>query len=1061
MPEPYLERARKLLALLRDPETRGRGLEQARELAHRTRTGEEKELLVRPVEVEPAASIDVLTLPSIFAPEDWGRTFLRGLLSSRDRDAWRGRAVVEVGAGSGWVSIALARFTPVAKIFALDLNPQAAVATEINAWLAGKDADGRLVAEKVEPGVSDLLSVLEKRDVVVDLVCGNIPQVLSPEEAARAHALIGEGEPKAAPRVAGSPKTSVILLDQVISENAPASVLRMLGDYTPPRGTFEDVLSLGLIAKVLENAFPRLKPEGRIVLSLAGRPGFDVLRWVFARWGYSPRVLTKARIPQDPSTDITPFARAEEATDRRFSFFSSRESREPISARDACERRARDEPVFHDLYVVEGRPYRHLASDGARRFLGARRLPYTQDPGTELDGLREEASVYFTTHLRLRARADEVFVAPSRGELLKAIALASTEADDLIILDRALEAHAADFARAGREVRVVDPPLERPLHEVMAARKRDPKSAEKRARLVVASLGTREKPVSLDPEQFRSLVGASRDSGAVLVLDRTFAPIASLKRETDEVTQMLDGLWRSEGAIVTVDLAEHLRLSQPEPGFPLALALVGPHYGSMQRIGDATWSRAPTVVQAAHRHLLSVLNERYRGPRGGPKTDSGSWNDTSVIPRESRLAEEVARMPAFTELPEVRPGAKHRRIRLDFGESEFEVSDRLRSGLLEGLSTRDSKRLDVGAREAAASYFERSRGIAAGAALVKPDEIVLGAGAQALVSATIAAARSLGGGRPPLVILPRPFYGLFPAVIVAAGGELAPVSSAFDFYGRMRLDEDELRFRFDRAKGRQAVLLLANPNNPTGAYHERGSLERVLEIAAKREAIALVDEVFFCLRHGASRASLPGAKPEPGSARAPDPPASALEIARAKPELAHRLVVVDSLSKTFAAGGARVGFAWARDLALRAALTAAVAPPPPGGVGAARSQLADFEGDLAAHVGWLRERAQRTLAVLRELHLEAITPEGGLFVSVDFTPFERRTWVGTDIWGHEAHEPRPALSDFRRTLAEAAGLVVSPDFWSGWSLPHRRLVFSIEGIDTALVRLRAFATVLR
>src|SRR5205814_8868685 len=134
--------------------------------------------------------------------------------------------------------------------------------------------------------------------------------------------------------------------------------------------------------------------------------------------------------------------------------------------------------------------------------------------------------------------------------------------------------------------------------------------------------------------------------------------------------------------------------------------------------------------------------------------------------------------------------------------------------------------------------------------------------------------------------------------------------------------------------------------------------------------------------------------------------------------------------------------------------------PSPGALGAAREQLGEFEQDLAAHVEWLATRVRPLLAVLRELQLGVLVPEGGLFLAADLSPLEERTWVGTDIWGHEARQPRPAASDFRGTLAEAAGLLVSPDHWAGWSLPHRRLVFSIGELDEAIVRLRAFSTVL-
>ena len=936
----YLERARELLLLLRDPATRALGEEAATELERRSASGEETELVFRRVAVEGAGELRVLTLPSVFAPEEWGRTFLRGLLA-RPRESYRGKRVVELGAGSGWVSIALARATEVERIYAFDLNPHAAIVTEINAHLNG-------VADRVEAAVSDLLGAL--KGVTVDLVCGNIPQVLAPEAVARAHEL---------------------------TEDAPARVLRMLGDYTPPTGNYEDVLSLGLIATALERTLEHLSPEGRIVLNLAGRPGFDVIRWVFARWGYALHVLLKDTIPQDPGTDITPFARAEEETGRSSSFYAARGG-ERISAREAVARRSRGEDVFHDLYVIEGRPYRQLAVEGARRHLEENpRISYTADPGSELEALREEISIYLGCYLRLAARPGEVFLAPSIADLERAIALALPDG-------------------------------------------------------LVAALGTRAQPDRLGADRLAKLLATKRP----LVLDVTYAPITSIRRSPSEIETLLDGVWRREDVILVLDMGEHFRTGN----LGLAVALVGPRWKALQRTAEATYSRAPTVPQGALLHLVETLNERYRGPRPGARAaaerqasvapaevretardESATPGETprslreGLRPSDSPVARELAALPAFEPVP-----AAPRRIRLDFGESEFPVSERLRSGVLAGIASTDPAKLERETREACARFLSITRGVD-----VAPASLVLGAGAQELLLATI---RAASGTRRALVLLPRPFYGMFPAVVLAAGAELQTVAASVHD-GKLALDELELRFRLGRAGGRPTVLLLANPNNPTGLYLD--GLDRLLAIAREHGAVALVDEVFFTLSHSGKGASALGA---PG-----------------------RVVVVEGLSKSFAAGGVRFGFAWVGDEELARAMRPSV--PTASALGAARGQLTDFEQDLAAHVAWLASRVERTLTVVDELGLEPVPPAAGLFLAVDFTSLERKLWTGSDIWGRKP-ETRPDPADFRATLALAAGLVVSPDHWSGWALPHRRFVFSIADLEEALVRLRAFTTVL-
>ena len=91
-------------------------------------------------------------------------------------DEYDGKRLVEVGTGSGWIPIALAKFTRLAQIVGVDLNPQAEAVATCNAWLNCDEAQvGRL-----RFGRSDLLDDLPAEDRW-DFVVGCIPQVLRTE----------------------------------------------------------------------------------------------------------------------------------------------------------------------------------------------------------------------------------------------------------------------------------------------------------------------------------------------------------------------------------------------------------------------------------------------------------------------------------------------------------------------------------------------------------------------------------------------------------------------------------------------------------------------------------------------------------------------------------------------------------------------------------------------------------------------------------------------------------------------------------------------------------------
>ena len=53
---------------------------------------------------ERVAPLRLLLIPSVFAPEAWGTTFLEGLLRKSMRE-YRGKRMIELGVGSGWISL--------------------------------------------------------------------------------------------------------------------------------------------------------------------------------------------------------------------------------------------------------------------------------------------------------------------------------------------------------------------------------------------------------------------------------------------------------------------------------------------------------------------------------------------------------------------------------------------------------------------------------------------------------------------------------------------------------------------------------------------------------------------------------------------------------------------------------------------------------------------------------------------------------------------------------------------------------------------------------------------
>ena len=160
---------------------------------------------------------------------------------------------------------------------------------------------------------------------------------------------------------------------------------------------------------------------------------------------------------------------------------------------------------------------------------------------------------------------------------------------------------------------------------------------------------------------------------------------------------------------------------------------------------------------------------------------------------------------------------------------------------------------------------------------VAPEQVLVTAGSDAAIE-FIARAYAGPGGR---VVLPVPtFYG-YETILGRVGAEIVPVP----------YEERDGRFVFPLAgtlaalaDGSAKILFLCHPNNPLGAPLSDGDLRAIVEAARGSETLFVVDEAYFEF-HGTTFL--------PYLAELPN------------------LVIIRTLSKSFALAGTRVGYALA------------------------------------------------------------------------------------------------------------------------------------------------------
>jgi aspartate aminotransferase len=212
-------------------------------------------------------------------------------------------------------------------------------------------------------------------------------------------------------------------------------------------------------------------------------------------------------------------------------------------------------------------------------------------------------------------------------------------------------------------------------------------------------------------------------------------------------------------------------------------------------------------------------------------------------------------------------------LHLNIGQPDLETPLALRRHLAETPAV-IAYSPSAGTAECVESFREyyRRLGFEIGA-----DEIIATTGG----SEAVMFAMMAGGGEGDEVLLVEPFYTNYQAFATMAGLRLVPVQTRGE--DGFHLPGPETWERALTAKTR--MVLLCNPNNPTGTVYERSELEAVAAFCRDHGLFLVADEVYRELVYDGRKH------------------VSALSLAGFEPNV----LVVDSLSKRYSACGIRLG----------------------------------------------------------------------------------------------------------------------------------------------------------
>ena len=222
------------------------------------------------------------------------------------------------------------------------------------------------------------------------------------------------------------------------------------------------------------------------------------------------------------------------------------------------------------------------------------------------------------------------------------------------------------------------------------------------------------------------------------------------------------------------------------------------------------------------------------------------------------------------------------------------------------------------------------------------------------------------------------------------------------------------------------MLVLAYPNNPTGAIMDKDDLEKIAQILRERQIIVLSDEIYAELTYGrrhVSIASLPG--------------------------MWERTVVVSGFSKAYAMTGWRLGYICAPAPLAKQMLKIhqyAIMCAPTTAQLAAITALRDCDEDVAMMTAEYDRRRRLILGGLRDIGLEVFEPEGAFYI------YPRIGGFG--LSGEEFCE--------RLLYEHKCAIVPGVAFGkSGEEFARISYAYSVKHINQALERMEAFIKTLR
>lgn len=290
-------------------------------------------------------------------------------------------------------------------------------------------------------------------------------------------------------------------------------------------------------------------------------------------------------------------------------------------------------------------------------------------------------------------------------------------------------------------------------------------------------------------------------------------------------------------------------------------------------------------------------------------------------------------------------------ISLGVGEPDFDTPWHIREAGIYSLEqgktfyTSNSGLMEL--RQEVSSYYSRKYGL-----VYEPkNEIFITVGGSEAIDMAMRAMCDPGDE----VIIPEPCYVSYVPCVALTGA--VPVTIPLKAENEFRLTPEEL---LAAITPKTKVLMLAFPNNPTGAIMDRNDLEKIAEICIEKDIFVVSDEIYSELTYSGEHATI-----------------------AALPGMRERTVIINGFSKAYAMTGWRLGFAVGPETIIPQMLKLhqyAIMCAPTTSQYAGVEALKNGDDDIARMREAYNQRRRYLVKTLNDMGLECFEPLGAFYV---------------------------------------------------------------------------------